>query len=107
MYTESTHEPGLEDETNVSKYLTHLEQITPEHIAKFRTELPKPQQQQFDSYNEDEQMVITALDYLTDKNLADLIQISKDVKHLVGFHNLAEYLQKIYNLTNDERYLAK
>ena len=89
---------------DIFKYLEHLGGMTPEHIAKFRTELRPEERKEFDSLNEHDKMVITALDYLSDKELEDLIKLGLEQGRLVGFHDVFNYIQKIYSLTKEERY---
>lgn len=106
MYIENKNsgEGQSKEKIDISDYLEHLEKITPEHITKFRVDLRPSKKEYFDSLNEHDQMILTALDYLTDENLKNLIEMGKEKKYLVGFHNVYNYLEKMYDLTNDERY---
>jgi ABC-type Zn2+ transport system substrate-binding protein/surface adhesin len=106
MYIENrnSEEGQPKEKIDISDYLEHLEKITPEHIAKFRVDLKPNKKEFFDSLDEHDQLILTALEYLTDKNLENLIKMGKDQKYLVGFHNVYNYLEKMYDLTSDERY---
>lgn len=103
MYIEKNPE---QESADISDYLEHVSKITNEQVAKFRIDLEyyPEKQKEFDELSPEDKKIITAFDYLTDENVKKLIEMTKTQPYQIGLHNVPDYLNKIYNLTGDQRY---